>query len=67
MFYIDTFVYSWEGFKLTFFFLKLKNIIQKSVYLIYLLTFTFCGLWTASVHEKSTVRGRELLSGREGK
>ena len=30
-------------------------------------TFTFCCLWTASVREQSAVRGRELLSGREGK
>ena len=33
----------------------------------YLLTFTFIGLWTASVREQSAIRGRELLSGREGK
>ena len=35
--------------------------------MIYLLTFTFFGLWTASVSEQSAVRERELLSEREGK
>ena len=33
--------------------------------ILYLLTFV--GLLTASVREQSAVRGRELLSGREGK
>ena len=28
---------------------------------------TFFGLWTASVRKQSAIRGRELLSGREGK
>ena len=41
-------------------YLKMYNLLN-------LLFFTFCCLWTASVREQSAVRGRELLSGREGR
>ena len=37
------------------------------MYYLLILLVTFFGLMTASVREQSVVRGRELLSGREGK